>query len=159
MRSSPRSHRAPIAVRREWPPQLNTDCSKVGVSILEQKETRIYCQQEPPQLCHGGGAFYPSIHFSVTASPALKVAGRLELIPAASGQGRVTAWTGRQVIEGHIKAHSHLRPIQSFQSASCAGLWTVAGRRRSWREPTLTQRHRKALGENQPPCRPGSYYV
>lgn len=50
----------------------------------------------------------PSIHFSVTASPALKVAGRPEPLP---GQGRVTNWTGGQSSKATSRDADTSRPF------------------------------------------------
>lgn len=152
LRSSPLSYGAAIVVRREQPPQLNTHWGRVGVSILEQKETRIYCQQEPLQLCRGRGAHYPSIYFSVTASLALKVAGRLEPIWAASGSRLGFTMDASTVFKGHLERHSPTVQWEFPVSILCMSVhW---GRWRSWREATRTQKQQKGPGweSNPQPC-------
>lgn len=141
---------------------------QVGVSILEQKETRIFCQQEPPQLCHGGGAHYPSIHFSVTASPALKVAGRLE----SMGQGRVTPWTGRLSSKRPLRGtltYSQFR-VSNQHLVHVFAMWTLEKHKRTHTD-TETQEDPGWESNPQPCgcemtmltaallCHPGSYYV
>lgn len=134
-----RSDGAAITVRREWPPQLNTDCGKVGVSILEQKETRIYCQQEPPQLCRGGGGVSLSIHPFFCQRFFCSQGHRSARAHPGCLLGKAGLHHGR--IYSRQRPHPPTVHLEVPISMQCRSLH--CGSWRGWREATQTQKQQK----------------
>lgn len=67
---------------------------------------------------------------SIITSPALKVTGGLEPIPAVSERRQVTSWTSHHLITGpHTKTNNYLQPCSQWVSKMC--IYYETGRSRT----------------------------